>query len=307
MLRALALAMMAAAAVAAPPPKAPARQIKVPVWVNGSGAVKPADLSASLEGAKSRVLDVKGPDDDLLLLLVLDLASEFALAEPAKQALISAVEALPEHAFVGLLRAQDGLHVLVDPTGDRAEVANAIRDLPVSGKAGLLGTVEPMQSLADSVLAKSDVRVAVLYVTDSEVENYREDFTNPVINQSDSRDLSRRFPDALIRERMSKLEAALQDRQAPLFMVHLRYRSDRLNEAYQSGLKGLAEATAGTAVFCRSSAEIGEAVRQVFGLIASHYSVTLAVPARARKSVQVQLQADGSNLNYRTRFVLKER
>jgi len=75
--------------------------------------------------------------------------------------------------------------VLADPGTDRAAAVSAVRDLPVSGKAALLDCVETVTQLADSILAKTAVRVAVFYLTDSDPENYREDFTNPVINSSD--------------------------------------------------------------------------------------------------------------------------
>jgi len=109
---------------------------------------------------------------------------------------------------VGLLKVQDGVLVLVDPTVNRAQVKAAIESLPVSGRAGLLETV---QTVADSGLGslESGHRLAVLYVSDSDVTNYREDFTNPVINRSDSGDMSRRFRDGLVRDRISKLETAL--------------------------------------------------------------------------------------------------
>ena len=150
--------------------------------------------------------------------------------------------------------------------------------------------------------------MAVLYVSDSDVANYREDFSNPVINSSDAHDLSRKFPEALIQEKISKLVAQIAWRQAPLFIVHVRYRGDRLNEAYQNGLKQIAETTGGTSQSCRSVAEIPDAMARAFGLIESHYSVTLALPEKPSSSVQVQLEAGGvRGLNYRTRFVLKEK
>ena len=42
-------------------------------------------------------------------------------------------------------------------------------------------------------MRKSPVRVSVLYITDRNIYNYREDYTNPVINGSDPHDLSRVF------------------------------------------------------------------------------------------------------------------
>ncbi len=294
----------------ATPPKPAGRILRIAAWAAACDgpALVAKDLRATLDGAPSRVLDVKGPDDDLLLVAVLDLAGDLSLAEPAKEALATEVGKLPPRAAAAVMRAQDGPKVLADPGADRAPAVAAVRDLPVSGKAGLLDTVETVAKLADAILAKNAVRVAVLYVTDSDVENYREDFTNPVINSSDPHDLSRRFPEALIQDKISKVAAVLAQGQAPLFVVHLRYRSDRLGEAYQNGLKQLADATGGSAIFCRSSEEIADAIHRAVALIASSYSVAVALPEHPPKIVQAQLDAEGRcTLTYRTRFVVKER
>jgi len=302
--------LLAWAVIAAPPPKATNQVLKVAVWADAADAapLSPKDLTATLASTESRVVDVKGPGDDLMVFAVLDLAGDLSLAEPAKEALAADIEKLPPRTAVAVMRAQDGAKVLADPGTDRAAAASAVRDLPVSGKAGLLNTVETVTQLADAVLAKANVRAAVLYVTDSDPENYREDFTNPVINSSDTHDLSRKFPEALVQEKISKVAAVLAQRQAPLFVVHLRYRSDRLGEAYQSGLKQLAEVTGGAATFCRSSEEIADAIKRVLGLITSSYSVAVALPDLRSKSFDLKLDAGGKySLTYRTHFVLKER
>jgi hypothetical protein len=295
---------------AAPPTKPGNRSIKVPVWADSKdgAAFTVKDLTATLDGDPARVLAVETPNSGLMLLVVLDLAGDLSLAEPAKEALASEIEQLPPRVFVAVMRAQDGPKVLADPGADRTPALAALRDLPVSGKAGLLDTVETVTRVADSILAKAAVRVAMLYLTDSDVENYREDFTNPVINSSDTHDLSRRFPEALIQDKISKLAEVLATRQAPLFVVHLRYRGDRLGEAYQNGVKQLAEVTGGSAIFCRSSEEIADAIHRAIATITASYSVTLALPERPRKNVQVLLDAGGNwTLGYRARFVLKER
>jgi len=311
---AVASLVFAWALVAAAPPKSGGRTVKVAVWAEAAADPPPAahlaakDLNATLAGVQSRVVDVKGPDDDLMLIAVLDLAGDLSLAEAAKDALAAEIGKLPPCATLAVMRAQDGAKVLADPDGDRAAAVAAVRDVPVSGKAGLLNTVETVTQVADSVLAKACVRVAVLYVTDSDPENYREDFTNPVINSSDTHDLSRRFPEALIQDKISKVAAVMAGRQAPLFVVHLRYRSDRLGEAYQNGLKQLAEVTGGSAIFCRSSEEIADAVHRALALITSSYSVAVAVPDLRSRSFELHLDAGGKlSLTYRTRFELKER
>jgi len=71
----------------------------------------------------------------------------------------------------------------------------------------------------------------------------------------------------------------------------------------------VAETTAGAATFCRSSGEIAEAIEKVFSTIGAHYSVTLALPERSGKNVEVGLDAEGGSrtLSYRTHFFLQGR
>jgi hypothetical protein len=284
--------------------------VRVPVWAvtkdpSQIQPLSPKAFSGKVDGEPAAVVAAHGPGDDLIVLVVLDLSEDIALADVAKTSLISAIEALPPKAEVALLRAQDGLHVLADPATDRAAISDAIRTVAVSGKAGFLDTVEVAARIADTMLSKAAVRVAVVYVTDSNVGNYREDFTNPVINSSDQHDLSRNFPEGLIREKISKLEANLAVFEAPLFVIHVAYRSDRLNEAYQTGLLQLASASGGSSAFCRSRAEIPDIVSSTFHTVAAHYSISLRLPERPPKVVQVQLEAAGHVLTYRNRFVIQ--
>lgn len=272
----------------------------------GSPPIAAGTMAATLDGQPVRVIASRGPADDLMMLLVLDLTQELGLVELAKEAMLRAVDRLPDHVYVGVLRAQDGLSVLVDPTPDRTAVKKAITELPVSGHAGLLDTVETTSRLADSILDRAGVRVAVVYITDSSIYNYREDYINPVVNASDQHDMSRRFPEGLVREKISKLDAKLATFQAPLFLVHLDYRSDRMNEAYQTGLMQLAATAGGTSAFCRSRAEVPEAISATLAKAASHYSLVVSVPDSPAKVVQVLLDTGGRQLSYRSRFVLKK-
>ncbi len=72
---------------AAPPVKPAAHSFRVPVWADSKNdppaLLAAKDLSATLDGDATRVLSVKGPDDGLMLLVVLDLAGDLSLAEPA--------------------------------------------------------------------------------------------------------------------------------------------------------------------------------------------------------------------------------
>ena len=286
-------------------PKGDQAHVRVPVWSPDHGL---DGVRAQIGGADSQVVQVRGPQDDLIVLLVMDVVSDLASIEPAKEALVAQIKGLEPNRWVGVLQAQDGPRVIVDPTPDHGRIEQAIRELPTTGTAGLLENVELMGRIADSMLTKSDARVAVFYVTDSTVHNYREDFTNPVINSSDSGDLSRAFPERLIQEKIAKIERNLAQQQTPLFIVHLEYRNDRMNEAYQIGLKRLAESTGGWAVFCRTRGEIPGAIQSAFTAIGSHYSVTLLLPENAPKKADLQLTTERpQTLSYRTRLTLKER
>lgn len=265
-----------------------------------------AAFKATLDGNPARVLRVRGPKDDLILLVVLDLTGDLTLIDSARVALTERLAALPKNNWVAVLKSQDVLQVVHDPSPDREKAAAAIREYAATGKAGLLTTIESAAALGDSLLARTNVRVAVLYVTDSNIYNYREDFTNPVINSSDSRDLSRRFPDQLIREKIQKLSDGLAASETPLFFVHLNYFSDPINEAYQRGLLQLAEESGGIGAFCRSRGEIPEAVEKVVAAAATHWSVAVELRGAKARTANVDLLNGERDVPNRVRFSLRK-
>jgi hypothetical protein len=268
------------------------------------------DVQATTGGEPVKVMALATPGEDLILMIVLDLAGDVTLAQRANSALFEQIEQMSPQAHIALLRAQDGLRVVQDPTRDRSAIRAAIEAMTISGRAGLLDSIETAATIADSILTKSSVRVAILYVTDSDVTNYREDFSNPVINSSDAGDLSRKFPEALVQEKISKIDAALARNLAPVFLVQISYRTDRLNEAYLNGLRQLATTTGGIALICRSNAEIPEAIKGIMDSIRDHYSLTLELPKTQVRSVEVRISITGpegvlGNVGYRSRFDLK--
>ena len=292
------------------PPKGPAKvqAVRLSLWT-GPGSGDPVDdFQVKLGGVPAPVASVRRPGDELLLLVVLDLVDDIALVDPARSALIAELGKLPEEVYVALVRAQDGMNVLVDPTNDHDALAAAVQKLTVSGRAGLLDALEPVGDLANSILEKADVRTAILFVTDSDIRNYRDDYTNPVINSSDYRDLSRRFPEGLIQEKISKLDTKMASVLAPMFILHLDYRSDRLNEAYQTGLKRLAVTTGGDSLFCRTIAEIPGGMTQMFASIGSLRMLTIDATTSGNRALDVEISREGSSggdLHYRPRLVLR--
>ena len=150
----------------------------------------------------------------------------------------------------------------------------------------------------------------MLYITDGSIYNYREDYTNPVINSSDPHDLSRVFPDALIRDKTSKLVGDVSALEAPLFVVHISYRGDTLNISYQNSLLTLADATGGRGQVCRSVGEIPDAVGAALARISSAWRLTLDVPEKPHNNAQIHLGAacrgDNARLSWRIHLRPKE-
>src|SRR5208283_4717554 len=97
-------------------------------------------FEAALNGKPVPVTAQLGPTSDQVILVVLDLTGDLALIDAAKQALIAEISKLPQNAWVGLLRTQDGLHVLADPGADRRPLLDAIRSLSNSNEPELLGS-----------------------------------------------------------------------------------------------------------------------------------------------------------------------
>lgn len=294
------------ALLAGAPPREQGQPIRIPFWSDSAEPLKAEQLQATVDGRPAPIVRLHAPSDPLMLLIVLDLVADLSEIDLAREALLSAIREMSPNVYIAVLRAQDGLRVLLDPTTDRDAIAEAILSFPVSGNPGLLETVEAASNLADSILERASVRMALFYITDSNIYSYREDFTNPVINYSDSRDLSRRFPEGLVRDRISKLAAKLSASQTPLFITHLEYRTDRLNEAYQNGLLQVASVTGGQTTFCRSNAEIQPAIANSLKTILSHYGLDLQVPAGAGENVAVKIETENGSLNHRTRFRVKK-
>lgn len=272
--------------------KAPA--FSIPAWIDQDKCKDPPTFGLTLNGQPASVEKELAPTSDQVILIVLDLTGDLSRIDDAKQAVAANISKLPHNAWVGVLRAQDGLHVLADPTPDRHKVIDTMQSLTSSGTPGLLETLRATLSLADALIRKSPVRVSVLYITDGSIYNYREDYTDPVINPSDKHDLSRRFRDILINEKISKLERRISSLEAPLFVVHLHYRQNSLDLAYQNGLDALAKDTGGETVICRSTTEIPQAISHIFTRISEVWGLTLSLPRTSHRELQVGLKASCS-------------
>ena len=267
----------------------------VPAWPASAGEPSPAATApdqwkAWVAGRPAEILDVRQPGDPLILLLVMDTVGDLNRVEAARRSLRETLGSMPPEWRVALLRAMDGPAVIVEPTGDGETLMEEIHGLAISGFPGLLDAVGPVAGIADSIMAGSCVRVAALFITDGAIESYRGDFTSTVVNQSDNRDLSRRFNDQIIQERINSLAGSLQNYAAPLFFVHLQERTAPEERAYQNGIQEFARVSGGQAYFARNLADVQTVIGRALDRIAGQYVVRVATPAESASPVNVRLE-----------------
>lgn len=275
---------------------APKGLLKIPVWVGEDGDKFWLDgnrqsFKVFVEEKETPIKSFQTPRSSTILLVVFDTVADLARVDQARAALGQAIKTIGQNYWIGLLKAQDGLSVLQEPTADRAALTEKIQAIQVNGKAGLLDTLEPVSKLAAGMMQKANVRVAVLYVTDSGIGNYRADYLNPVVNSSDSGDLSRRFSDRAVQEQMSRQADALGEFTAPIFILHLSYRTDSMNLAYQSGLERIAAASGGLTLFSRTTDDVESLLKTMMTRIQSSYFLGIDHPTDKRRAIKLRVEA----------------
>ena len=258
--------------------------VKIPVWIRNGSSGFQTDLKLDdfqLYCGKDQLLKISSlnkPDGPTLLFIAFDTVGEIANINQVRAALKEELKKLGPQYWVGLISAQEQISVLQDPTPDQNLVWQKLAGITQIGKAGLLETIQPVADFATEVLLHSEVRVAVIFVTDSDIGNYRENYLNPPVNVSDSRDLSRRFAGRALQEKISRMALALAKYQAPIFIVHIDPGRDPLNKAYQNGLKQFAEALGGQLFLSKTIADIPTVIQEVFYWVRSFYVLGFQVP-----------------------------
>ncbi len=306
MKRALTVSLLVACGLWAEPPAAPERRnLRVPFWLPETNREPLDKVQVAINAKPAKLVRLLTPKEELVLLVVLDWATDLTMVDPAREELLKQLETMPANVHVALLRAQDGLKVLADPGKPREEVANLVREAAVVGRAGLLDSIEPAQMLADSIAAKAKVRLAVLFLSDSTITNYREDYTNPVVNSSDSGDMSRRFPEGLVQEKIKQLMASVLSKETPLFLVQANSQQDRVSTAYLNGLLSLAQASGGAGELCRTTAEIPTAVARMLDSIQTLGAVEVEWQTGKSRQLQFEVAAEGRTVYHQPRRMLK--
>jgi len=283
-------------------------QFKLPIWPGGPSEGAEARMSASdlkITVGKSPVTvsALKGPESPALLFVALDTVGDIANVNEARKTVVEEIKALGSQFWAGLISAQEQMQVLQEPTANRSLLQQKIEELTQIGKAGLLESIQPIADLATGVLLNSEVRVAVIFITDSDIGNYRADYLNPPVNASDSRDLSRRFAGRALQEKISRMTAAMARTQVPVFIVHIDPGLDPLNRSYHNGLKQLAEGTGGQCFLSKTSGDIPLTVHEAFRWAKSFYLAEFSLNSEKGGYTRIQVvptaSEDGKTLGPR--------
>jgi hypothetical protein len=278
---------------AKPTNKSKTVQFKLPIWLGGPSEVAEASLSASdlkVTVGKSPVTvsALKGPESPALLFVAFDTVGDIANINQARKTVVEEVNALSSQFWTGLISAQEQMQVFQEPTADRSLLQQKIEELTQIGKAGLLESIQSIADLATGVLMNSGVRVAVIFVTDSDIGNYRADYLNPPVNASDSRDLSRRFAGRALQEKISRIAGLMARTQVPVFIVHIDPGLDPLNRSYHNGLKQLAEGTGGQCLLSKTSGDIPLNIHEAFQWAKTFYLAEFSMESEKSGYLRIQ-------------------
>ena len=275
------------------PAKAKTVQFKLPIWLGGpsegaEASLSVSDLKITVGKLPVTVSALKGPESPALLFVAFDTVGDIANIDEARKTIVEEVNALSSQFWAGLISAQEQMQVLQEPTADRSLLQQKIEELTQIGKAGLLESIQPIADLATGVLLNSQVRVAVILITDSDIGNYRADYLNPPVNASDSRDLSRRFAGRALQEKISRMAGLMARTQVPVFIVHIDPGLDPLNRSYHNGLKQLAEGTGGQCFLSKTAGDIPLNIHEAFQWAKTLYLAEFSIESEKSGYLRIQ-------------------
>jgi len=260
-------------------------RFRVPLWILQDGIpITPPllqeDIAFFSDSDPLKIIRQTEPGSPTLLFLAFDLVGDLPTITPAKRAIINQIQELGPEYWVGLILARETLSVLQKPTRDKKLLQEKIEETRQIGKAGLLESIQSLADFSSSLMNRSTIRIGVILVTDSDVGNYRFNYLNSPINRSDSRDLSRRFPDRALQEEFIRISNAIVAYPVPLLVVHIDPKNDRMNRTYQEGLGQVANTMGGRLFLSKSPGDIARTLQEAFDWVTSFYVIDFEVPRR---------------------------
>ena len=199
----LALALPAGAAAQVPP------VIKIPVCLLGADGKPAADLPGldfrvTQGGAVLHRTHYWGPESPILIVLALDTTGNLTWIDALRNELAAFVAQLPPNVQVMVVTVNDGIRVVQNNTNDPGLLDRAVRNYDITGRPGFLENLESLQEKSDRIFERFPMRVATLFVTDSDIYGYR-----------------RRFSSSDFTTEVERIKAKLQGFYAPIYVLRL--------------------------------------------------------------------------------------
>jgi hypothetical protein len=273
---------------------------KIPVWVKQGSQFVPGlgkDSFQLILGKKNlKNFQLQSPNSPTLLFIAFDTVGDVAPLMQVRDTLGRELAQLPSNFRIGLLSAHENFGVIQDPTVDRGLLRQKINEMALVGKAGLLNTIQPLMEFSSQLLRRTNVRVAILLITDSDIGNYRTNYLNPVVNYSDTRDLSRRFPGRALQEKIARITSSLSAYPVPCLIVHIDPGADPMNKIYQDGLRQLSETLGGQLFLSKTASDIPIMLRESLEWIKGFYILSFDGAGEKKGVVKIQIgSAEAAN------------
>jgi hypothetical protein len=158
-----------------------------------------------------------GPESPLLIVLALDTTGDLTWINTLRTGLEAFVRHLPANIQVMVVTINDGIKVVQNNTADPDALARAVQQYDITGRPGFLENVVSLEEKSDRILERYPLRVATLYVTDSDLYGYR-----------------RRFSPSDFTTEVERIKSQLWKFSAPLYVLRLP-----LAEAQPGVLRGV--------------------------------------------------------------------
>lgn len=151
---------------------------KIPVFATDADAtpVEPhqaEDFRLTQDGRPVSVTEFLEADSPLLLILALDTTGDRTYIDAVRESLTEFTRTLPANIQIMVLTINDGVKPVQNNTADKELLAAAIADYAITGRPGFLENVATVAANANKIFMRHPLRVATLFITDSDIYNYR--------------------------------------------------------------------------------------------------------------------------------------
>ncbi|MEZ5393082.1 MAG: hypothetical protein R2724_09455 [Bryobacterales bacterium] len=85
------------------------------------------DLKVTIDAQPAKLANIEGPSSPIIVIVVLDLVDDLNSIDAARSKLGEMASEMGKEQYLALMRAQDGLQVILDPTTNRRQFVEKAR------------------------------------------------------------------------------------------------------------------------------------------------------------------------------------